>query len=65
MALVKTWYTVEEAVAKYGFGREQIMEWVEEGLVRYERDDGRIARVNIDDVELQAEAVRQDAEGEG
>jgi len=55
MALVKTWYTPEEAVSKYGVTKETIFEWVEEGLVRCEREEGNVARVNIDDVKLEVE----------
>ncbi len=57
MALVKTWYTIDEAAAKYGVAREQILEWVEEGLVRNEREGERVVRVNIDDIELQSESL--------
>jgi hypothetical protein len=57
MALVKTWYTPAEAQAKFGLGRARILEWVEEGLVRAERENDEVIRVNIDDIELQVEAL--------
>jgi hypothetical protein len=57
MAMVKTWYTPEEAEAKYGVKKAMILGWVEEGLVRCEREGGKVARVNIDDVKLEAEAL--------
>lgn len=57
MSLVKTWYTPEEAQSKFGVRKEQIMEWVEEGLVRSEREDDHVVRVNIDDVQLQSDVL--------
>lgn len=57
MSLVKTWYTPEEAQDKFGVRKEQIIEWVEEGLVRCEREEGQVARVNIDDVQLQSDSL--------
>lgn len=53
MALVKTWYDPDEASEKFGVPIETILEWVEEGLVRCEREDDAIVRVNIDDVKLE------------
>jgi len=54
MSLVKTWYEVDKAAAKYGLRRETILELVREGLVRSEEDEnGEVIRVNIDDVKLQ------------
>ena len=55
MALVKTWYETEEASAKFGVPSEVILEWVEEGLVRCEREEDKVVRVNIDDVKLEME----------
>lgn len=57
MALIKTWYTPEEAESKFGVKKAMILNWVEEGLVRCEREGGKVARVNIDDVKLEAEAM--------
>ena len=57
MSLVKTWYTPESAADKFGLQLNQLMEWVEEGLVRAEQDDGKVVRVNIDDVRLEVEAM--------
>ena len=53
MALVKTWYETEAASNKFGVPVEKILEWVEEGLVRCEREEDKIVRVNIDDVKLE------------
>jgi predicted site-specific integrase-resolvase len=57
MAMIKTWYTPEEAEAKFGVKKAMILTWVEEGLVRCEREGRKVARVNIDDVKLEAEAM--------
>lgn len=57
MSLVKTWYTPEEAEAKYGVGKGTILEWVEEGLVRCEREGEKVVRVNIDDIGIEVEAM--------
>lgn len=52
MALGKTWYEVEDAAEKYGIKPSKLLFWVEEGLVRSEREDEKVKRVNIDDVRL-------------
>jgi predicted site-specific integrase-resolvase len=57
MAMIKTWYTPEEAESKFGVKKAMILTWVEDGLVRCEREGGKVARVNIDDVKLEAEAM--------
>ena len=54
MALIKTWYTPEEAEGQFGVKKAMILEWVDEGLVRCEREGGKVVRVNIDDVKLEA-----------
>ena len=57
MSLVKTWYEPEAAASKFGVHKNLILEWVDEGLVRCEREGGKVARVNIDDVRLEVEAM--------
>ena len=52
MLLTKTWYTLAEAVAKYGVGETQILKWVEEGVVRAEEEGNKVVRVDVDDLEL-------------
>lgn len=53
MSLTKTWYSVEEAAAKFGLNPAMIYEWVEAGLVRAEEEKNRVVRVNGDDIELE------------
>ncbi len=50
-----SWCTVEEAESKFGVSRDLILEWVREGIVRSEDQDGKVVRVNIDDLELKIE----------
>ncbi len=57
MSLVKTWFTPEEAEAKFGVSQARIQQWVDAGLVRCEREGRKILRVNIDDVGLEIEAM--------
>ena len=57
MSLVKTWYTPEAAAAKFGLDLAQIKKWVEDGLVRVEKEDDLITQVNIDDVRLEVDAM--------
>ena len=57
MSLVKTWYTPEEVASKYGVQKDRILEWVEDGLVRCEREGEKVVRVNIDDVKLEVESM--------
>jgi hypothetical protein len=59
MALVRTWYTPEEAESMFGVRQAQIAEWIDEGLVRYEKEGEAVARVNIDDLKLQVERVSE------
>lgn len=51
MSLTKTWYTVDEAVAKFGISSKQLLEWVENGVLRSEGEKGKAVRLNGDDIE--------------
>jgi len=57
MSLVKTWYTPEAAADKFGIKLAQLMAWVEEGLVRAEKEADKGVQVNIDDVRIEVEAM--------
>lgn len=54
MALGKTWYEVDAAAQRFGIKRSMLLFWVEEGLVRCEREGKDVQRVHIDDVRLMA-----------
>lgn len=55
MALIKTWYSPEDAAAKFGVSQEQILEWVEQGLIRCEREEEVVTLVNVDDLRVEVE----------
>jgi len=57
MSLVKTWYAPQDAADKFGISVATLMEWVDAGLVRFERERDEVSRVNIDDVRLEVEAM--------
>lgn len=57
MSLVKTWYTADDAAAKFGIEKSLVLDWVDSGLVRCEREGGKVSRVNIDDVRLEVESL--------
>lgn len=64
MALIKTWYDVDGAADKFGIKRSTLLFWVEEGVVRCERNGSDVSLVNIDDVRLQV-ADKNDEETKG
>ena len=53
MSLTKSWYTVDEAVSRYGVSIQKLLGWVEDGLVRSEGDKGEVILVNGDDIEME------------
>ncbi len=57
MSLGLTWYTVEEAERKFGLKRADILKWAEDGIVRAEKVDNKVTRVNIDDIELKVQEL--------
>ena len=50
-----SWCTIEEVESKFGVSKDLVLEWVREGIVRSEEQDGKVIRVNIDDLELKIE----------
>lgn len=59
MALIKTWYEPAAAAEKFGIQKSLVMLWVDDGLVRCEREHGKVALVNIDDIRLRVESMLQ------
>jgi len=55
MSIAKTWFSVEDAVSKFGVPKNLVLKWVEEGLVRCEQNDGKVTSVNGDDLALKLE----------
>jgi hypothetical protein len=53
MSLTKNWYTVDEAASKYGISGQQLLDWVENGLVRSEGGEGDAGLINGDDIEME------------
>ena len=57
MSFEKTWYTLDEAADKFGVEKKQILSWIEDGLVRTEESNGKVERVNVDDVDLKVQEM--------
>jgi len=57
MLIGKTWYTLEEAEEKFGVDKTEILEWIEDGVVRTEEEGGKIVRVNAEDIVLKVEEM--------
>lgn len=51
MGLEKSWFSLEEAEAKFGFPRVSIIKWIEDGVVRSEGEGDHLL-VNGDDLDL-------------
>ena len=50
-----SWCPIEDVESKYGVSRDLVLEWVKEGIVRSEEQDGKVIRVNMDDLEMKIE----------
>ena len=57
MSLTKTWYTIDEVMDKFGLERRTITKWIDDGIIRTERTDTGIERLNIDDIELKVQEL--------
>lgn len=57
MSFEKNWYTLDEAAEKFGLEVRKIQEWVEDGLVRAEDEQGKIVRVHADDLDLKLQEL--------
>jgi hypothetical protein len=50
-----SWCLLEEVESKFGVSKDLVLEWVKEGIVRSEEHDGKVFRVNADDLDLKIE----------
>lgn len=57
MSREASWYTVEQANAKYCLETSLILEWVDQGEVRAEQADNRQMQVNAMDLEQKVREV--------
>jgi len=48
----ESWCPIEEVESKYGVSKDRVLQWVKEGILRSEEQDGKVVRVNIDDLDL-------------
>lgn len=55
MSLINSWFTIEDAAAKYGITTAQIKHWIDQGLVRTEGDG--VILVNCNDLEQELHLV--------
>ena len=57
MSLTKSWYTIDEAAAKFGLSIKELQEWVDRGLVRTEEHKGKAIQLNGDDIEQELHLI--------
>lgn len=56
MSLIQSWYTIEEVESKYGIPPVKLQQWVENGLVRTEDNEG-VTMFNAYDIEQEMALV--------
>ena len=52
MSLEQNWQSLDDAAQKYGVEKNSLLAWVEEGIIRSERNAEQVLLVNLDDLEL-------------
>lgn len=52
MSLEQNWQSLDDAAQKYGVEKSSLLAWVEEGIIRSERNAEQVLLVNLDDLEL-------------
>ena len=57
MSLMKSWYTLDEAAAKFGLSTKELQELADLGLVRTEEYKDKAIMLNGDDIEQQLNLV--------
>lgn len=57
MSLQKHWQSLDAAAQKYGIESSSLLAWVEEGIIRSERNAEDVLLINLDDLDLKIHEV--------